>query len=77
MRAELYLVRSEYHHLITLAKLVILLLRFNYKSFDFFLSQTYLSLIKFIEKYSSIFSRKQTYYQNIFNVRFNDINLIF
>jgi hypothetical protein len=40
--------------------------------YDFFSSQNYLSLTKFIEKYSSsIFNTKQTYYQNIFNIRFN------
>jgi hypothetical protein len=34
-------------------------------------------LIKFIEKYSSIFNTKQIYYQNIFDTRFNKINFMF
>jgi hypothetical protein len=37
----------------------------------------FISYYKFMEKYSSIFNTKQTYYQNIFNVRFNETNLIF
>jgi transposase-like protein len=48
-----------------------------YKSFDFFPSQTSLGLTKFIEKYNSIFNTKQTYYQTIFNIRFNKTNFIF
>jgi hypothetical protein len=44
-----------------------------YKSFNFFSSQTSLNLTKFIEKYISIFKKNQTYYKNIFNVRFNAI----
>ena len=47
-----------------------------YKSFDFFLNQTFLSLINFIEKYINIFNMKQTYYQYIFNIKFNETNLM-
>jgi hypothetical protein len=47
-----------------------------YKLFDIFLSQTSLSLTKFIEKYTDIFDTKQTYYQNIFNIKFNETNLV-
>ena len=46
------------------------------KLFDFFPSQTSLRLFKFIEKYSSIFNTKQTYYENVFNIGFNYANLI-
>ncbi len=42
-----------------------------YKLFDFFLSQTSLSLTEFVDKYSNTIK----YYQNIFNVRFNETNL--
>ena len=42
-----------------------------YESFEFFLSQTSLSLIKSVENYNNIFNTKQAYYQNIFNAKFN------
>ena len=41
--------------------------------FDFFSSQTFLRLTKFIDKYSSNFNTKQIYYGNIFN----ETNLMF
>lgn len=33
-------------------------------------------MIKFIEKYNNIFDIKQTYYQNISNVNFNETNSV-
>lgn len=42
--------------------------------FMIFLLSIFLSLIRFIKKYSDIFDRKQIYYSNILIVGFNGIN---
>jgi hypothetical protein len=44
-------------------------------TFDFILSQTYLNLTKFIEKYISIYYIKWIHYQNMFHDVSNEYSL--